>query len=122
MTHMTDDQSLQHRMDELMELKEDHIMEGFNQVVEKYIPKAWHDCNIRQKILQPGSLVLLYDNKYSPHDPGKLRMLSLGPFRLVYITEESDAKLETIQVKPLKGLINGNKLKVYYIPQGSTAI
>jgi hypothetical protein len=109
-------------MEELMEIEEDHIVEGFNQVVEKYIPRVWNDCNIRQKILQLGSLFLLYDNKYSPHDPSKLCMLSLGPFRLVYITEESDAKLETIQVKPLKGLINGNKLKVYYIPQGSTTI
>jgi len=36
-THMTDDRSLQNRLDELMELEEDHIMEGFNQVVEKDI-------------------------------------------------------------------------------------
>jgi hypothetical protein len=35
-TQMTNDQSLQHRLDELMELEEDQIMAGFNQVVEKY--------------------------------------------------------------------------------------
>jgi hypothetical protein len=118
---MTDDQSLQHRMDELMELEEDRIMACFIQVVEKERQKSWHDRNIRQKILQLGSLVLLYDNKYSQH-PGKLCMRWLGPFHLVYITEASVAKLETLQGKPLKGLINGNRLKVYYDPQGSTAI
>jgi hypothetical protein len=37
---MTDDQSLQHRLDELMELEEDQIMAGFNQVVEKDRQKA----------------------------------------------------------------------------------
>jgi hypothetical protein len=83
---MTDDQSLQHRLDELMELEEDRIMVGFIQVVEKYRQKAWHDRNIHQKILQPGSLVLLYDNKYLQH-PGKLHMHWLGLFQLVYISE-----------------------------------
>jgi hypothetical protein len=34
-TQMTDDQSLQHRLDELMELEEDHMMVYFSQVVEK---------------------------------------------------------------------------------------
>jgi hypothetical protein len=34
-TQMTDDQSLQHRLDELMELEEDRMMVGFSQVVKK---------------------------------------------------------------------------------------
>jgi len=33
-THMIDDQSLQNRLDELMELEEDRIMAGFIHVVE----------------------------------------------------------------------------------------
>jgi hypothetical protein len=45
-TQMKDDQSLQHRLDELMELKEDCIMAGFNHVVEKHRKNVWHDCNI----------------------------------------------------------------------------
>jgi hypothetical protein len=69
-----------------MELEEDQMMVGFIQVVEKERQKAWHDHNIHQKILQPGSLVLLYDNKYLQH-PGKLHMCWLGPFWLVYISE-----------------------------------
>jgi hypothetical protein len=97
------------------------MMVGFSQVVEKERQKAWHDRNICQKILQPGSLVLLYDNKYL-HHPGKLRMCWLGPFHLVYISEVGVAKMETLQGQPLKGLINGSRLKVYYGPQGSTII
>jgi hypothetical protein len=34
-THMNDEQSLQHRLDKLMELEEDRLVVGFNQVVEK---------------------------------------------------------------------------------------
>jgi hypothetical protein len=34
-TQMTNDQSFQHRLDELMELEEDCMMVGFSQVVEK---------------------------------------------------------------------------------------
>jgi hypothetical protein len=45
----TNDQSLQHRLDELMELEEDQIMESFIQVVEKDKHKAWHNHNIHQK-------------------------------------------------------------------------
>jgi hypothetical protein len=67
------------------------------------------------------SLVLLYDNKYLQH-PGKLHMHWLGPFYLVYIISEAGvSKMETLQGKPLKGLINGNRLKVYYGPRGQTS-
>jgi hypothetical protein len=114
-TQMTDEQSLQQRLDELMELEEDHMMAGFIQVVEKQRQKAWHDHNICQKILQPRSLVLLYDNKYLQH-PGKLHMHWLGPFHLVYISEVGATKMATLQGQPLKGLINGSRLKVYYGP------
>jgi hypothetical protein len=94
-------------------------MAGFSQVVEKERQKAWHDCNIRQQILQPGSLVLMYDNKYLQH-LGKLLMRWLGPFRLVYISEAGVTKQAIVQGQSLKGLINGSRLKVYYGPQGST--
>lgn len=55
------------------------MMAGFSQVCEEERHKAWHDWNICQKILQPGYLVLLYDNKYL-HHLGKFRMRWLGPF------------------------------------------
>jgi hypothetical protein len=35
-------------------------------------------------------------------------------------SEVGATNMATLQGKPLKGLINGNKLKVYYGPQGST--
>jgi hypothetical protein len=46
----------------------------------------------------------------------------VGSFWLVYISEAGATKMETLQGQPLKGLINGNRLKVYYGPQGSTII
>jgi hypothetical protein len=63
-THMEDEKSLHQRLDEIMELEEDHSVVRFIQVVEKQRQKAWHDHNIHQKNLQQGSLVLLYDRKY----------------------------------------------------------
>jgi hypothetical protein len=72
------------------------MMDSFNQVVEKEMKKAWHNYNICQKILQPGSLILLYDNKYL-HHPGKLCMCWLGTFQLVYIIESGASNLETLQ-------------------------
>jgi hypothetical protein len=44
----------------------------------------------------------------------------LGPFWLVYINEVGTTKLETLQGQPLKGLINGNMLKVYYGSHGAS--
>jgi hypothetical protein len=70
-------------------------MVGFNQMVENDRKKAWHDCNIHQKILQPRSLVLLYDSKYLQH-LGKLHMHWLGPFWLIYISDAGATKMETL--------------------------
>jgi len=46
----------------------------------------------------------------------------LYPFWMVYISEVGTAKMETLQDYPLKGLINGSKLKVYYGLQGDASI
>jgi hypothetical protein len=94
---------------------------GFIQLVEKEIQKAWHDCNIHQKILHPGYLVLLCVNKYLQH-PKKLCMGWLGPFWLVYISEVGISKISTLQGHPLRGLINKNRLDSYDEPWGSTVI
>jgi len=69
-------------------------------------------------MLQLGDIVLLYDNKYFQY-LGELRMRWLGPFFLVYITKAGETKISTLQGQPLKGLINGSRLKVYHGPQGS---
>jgi len=90
-------------------------MVRINQVVKNQIQKAWHDRNIHQKILHPGSLVLLYDSKYL-HHPGKLLMRWLGPFNVVYINEDGATNISTLQGHSLKGPINGSQLKVYYGP------
>jgi hypothetical protein len=46
-TQMSDEQSLQQQLDDLMQLEEDCVMAGFNQVVEKQICKAWNDYTIQ---------------------------------------------------------------------------
>jgi len=58
------DQSLQRKLDDIMDLEEDMVLVGHNQQVEKRQQKAWHDRNITNKILELGSLALLYDSKF----------------------------------------------------------
>jgi hypothetical protein len=101
-----------------MELEEDHLVVGFNQVVEKKDKRHGMITTSTTKFCSLGSLVLLYDRKYFKH-PNKLCMHWLGPFLLVYISEVGATKLATLQGQPLKGLVNGSRLKVYYGPQGS---
>jgi hypothetical protein len=62
-----------------------------------------------------------YAQQYLQHH-GKLHMCWLGPFCMVYISEASVAKLDTLQGQWIRLLINGSRLKLYYGPQGSPII
>ena len=69
--NMTDNESLQNRLNELMELEEDRILAMFSQQMETHKKQYWHYRNIRKRELKPGSLVLLYESRYIKH-PCKL--------------------------------------------------
>jgi hypothetical protein len=76
---MDDTSIVQDRLTKLMELKEDRLVEGFHQQVQKEREKAYHDRHIKKKEFKQGYLVLLYDNKFMKH-LGKFRTHWLGPF------------------------------------------
>ena len=116
--NMSTDQSIQSRLNELMELEEDIILVGFNQQVEKNRKKAWHDRNIRKRKLDPSLLVLLNGSRYIKL-PGKMQIRWMRPFRIAYITKSSVVNLHTLWGDPLKGMVNGRKLESYYKYQGS---
>jgi stalled ribosome rescue protein Dom34 len=70
-TNMTERGIVQDRLNQLMIMEEDMILEGFHQEVQKERDKAWHDRHIKRKNFKEGDLVLMYDSKSLQH-PGKL--------------------------------------------------
>jgi hypothetical protein len=63
-TNMKERGAVQERFDQLMELEEGMIIDGFHQEVHKEKDKAWNDRNIKKKNFKEGYMVLLYDYKY----------------------------------------------------------
>lgn len=81
---MMKEESIQSRLEELMEFEENLFWALYHQEVENSWEKSWHDHHIIHKILKKVNLVLLYDNKYHKH-LGKLRMHWLSPFMVAKI-------------------------------------
>lgn len=48
---------------------------------------------------------------------GKHKMHWFRPFSVIYIISTGEIKLTKLSGLPLKGLVNGRKLKVYYDPK-----
>jgi hypothetical protein len=78
--------AIQERLNQLMELEDDRILEGFHQEVQKEMDKAWHDRHINKKRFKEGDLVLLYDNCFLQH-LGKLKMHWIGPYEVKYVID-----------------------------------
>ena len=76
-TSMGDEEALEERAMQLLQLEEDLFIAGFQHLVEKDRQKAWHDRHIKNKQFSQGYFVLLYDNKFIKH-LGKLQMHRLG--------------------------------------------
>jgi hypothetical protein len=85
-THMTERGTVQDRLNQLMIMEEDRILEGFHQQVQKARDKDWNDKHIKKKTFKEGDLVLMYDRKSIQH-PGKIRMHWLGPYEVKTVTD-----------------------------------
>ena len=83
---MTERGAIKERLNHLLEMEEDRILEGFHQQVHKARDKSLHDRHIKKKTFIEGDLVLLYDSKSFQH-LGKLRMHWLGPYEVKSITD-----------------------------------
>ena len=65
LTDMADEETLNERLVNLVELDEDRFIAGFHQHVQKNREKAWHDRHIKSKAIKVGDLVLMYDSKFA---------------------------------------------------------
>jgi hypothetical protein len=104
-TQMTEHDAIQERLNQLLEMKEDQILGGFHQQVQKARYKSWHDRHIKKKTFKEGDLVLLYDRKSFQH-LGKMRMHWLGPYEVKSIINGGVVMLRYLVGTNLRGMIN----------------
>ena len=109
---MDDEATLKGRIDQLIQLEEDHFVAIFHQHIEKDQQKAWHDRHIKKKQFQQGDLVLLYESKFMKH-PGKLQMHQLGPYLVNSITSGGAVQMKQLDGVMLPTLVNGSRMKPY---------
>ena len=95
LTEMTDIDTVEERLAQLLALEEDRFIAGFHQKVQKARVKAWHDRHIKSKTLQIEDLVLLYDSKFLKF-PGKFKMHWLGPYQIQQVTEGGAVQLSKL--------------------------
>ena len=109
---MADEETVNERLLNLIELEEDWFVAGFHQQVQKDREKALHDWHIKSKEIKEGDLVLLYDNKFAQF-PGKFCMHWLGPYQVGHVIEGGVASLARFDGTMLPTLVNGSRLKLY---------
>jgi hypothetical protein len=81
--------AVRERLNQLLSMEEDRILERFHQQVWKERDNSWHDRHIKRNMFKEGDLVFLYDSK-SLHHPGKMRMHWLGPYEVKSINDGGD--------------------------------
>ena len=109
---MEDEEIVNERLVNLVELQEDRFITGFHQQVQKDREKTWHDRHIKSKAIKVGDLVLLYDNKFARF-PGKFCMHWLGPYQVRHVIEGGATSLARFDGTMLPTLVHGSWLKLY---------
>ena len=116
---MTDTNTVEKRLVQLVQMEEDLFIAGFHQNVEKQRHKSWHDRHITIKKFKVGGLVLMYDSRFLKRQH-KLKMHWLGPYIVAHITKAGAVKLHKLNGTPVAGMINGTQLKPYQNDCGTT--
>jgi hypothetical protein len=85
-TNITERGTVKERLNQLMEMEEDRILEGFHQEVRKTRDKYWHERHIKRNNFKEGDPFFLYDSKFLQH-PGKFRMHWIWPYEVKNIMD-----------------------------------
>ena len=109
---MVDEETVNERLLNLVELEEHMFVAGFHQQVQKNREKSWHDIHIKSKAIKAGDLVLMYDSKFVRF-PGKFCIHWLGPYQVRHVTEGGAASLVKLDGIMLPTMINGSRIKCY---------
>jgi len=109
---MADNETLEERLMQIMELEEDRFLAGFQQQVQKECKKAWHDRHINLCTFNIHDLLLLYDNKFTKY-PRKFQMHWLGPYVVKEIIDGGVVQLAKLNGEPFSGNVNKSRMKLY---------
>ena len=112
LTNMVDEETVNERLLNLVELEEDRFVAGFHQQAQKNREKSWHDRHIKSKAIKTAYLVLMYDKKFAWF-PGKFCMHWLGPYQVKHVTEGGAANLAWLDGTMLPTMVNESRLKLY---------
>lgn len=110
---LSEDDSLQYRMEKLLELEQDRIHSSYVSDVIQQRRQAWINRNIKFKLFEKGDLVLLYNSKLGYH-PGKLKLRYIGPFKIREVVGEGTFLLEDMSGTVFPKPVNGFRLKIFY--------
>jgi hypothetical protein len=94
---MTERGVVKDRLNQLMYMEEDKILEGFHQEVQKERDKSWNDQHIKRRRFKEGDIVFPFESKFFQH-PGKFRMHWLEPYEVKNVTVGG-----SVQLKYLRG-------------------
>ena len=83
---LADEETVNERLLNMVELEEDRFVAGFHQQVQKDRENAYHDRHIKTKAIKEGDLVLFYDSKFVQF-PRKFCMHWLRPYQVRHVTE-----------------------------------
>ena len=83
-----------------------------HQEIQKQQQKAWHDRNIKNKNIEFGDFVVLY-NIWIKGKPKKFHTEWMGPYIVEEIHPNGLVQLKTIQGLVFHKLVNGARLKRY---------
>ena len=108
---MADEEIVNERLVNLVELEEDQFIVGFHQEVQKEREKAWYDKHIKSKTIKARDLVLLYDSKFALF-PRKFCMHWQGPYQVRHVTEGGAASLVRLDGTMLPTMVKGSRLKL----------
>ena len=109
---LTDEEIVNERLLNLVELEEDRFVVGFHQQVQKNREKTWHDRHNKIKAIKAGDLVLMYDNMFVWF-PRKFCMHWLGPYQVRHVIEGGATILVKLDGTMLPTMVNGSRLKLY---------
>ncbi|KAL3697673.1 hypothetical protein R1sor_011749 [Riccia sorocarpa] len=110
---LSDEDSQDHRHQQLVKLKEDREQSKSDVAVIQQKRKENHDKRIRKIDVKDKDLVLLYDNRHIKFQE-KLHLRWMGPYRVTKVFDNGSLQLADLEGNPLATRVNGWRVKRYY--------
>jgi hypothetical protein len=104
-------QAEEHKMRQTSELEEWRDKTYHNALIYKERTQWWHDKWLKQKVLNPGDKVLLFNSRVKLFGHGKLRSKWLGPYYIVGVSSHGAITIQDNDGNTFN--VNGHCLKTF---------